>query len=147
MPVEYDEQERYLRLSDVNSVTLSLGESQSWSDGYDFVDFLVTISGDELTATSLVRSVEGSSPQGLRTLFRELATDWKGTQGDRTWESIEHDLTIEASRDPLGHLRLAFTLRENVLPDAWQVRVVVRLEAGKEMSRAAVGVERLLGAE
>jgi hypothetical protein len=147
VPVEFDDQERYLRLGDVNDILVSVGEGVHFSDGYDFVDFLVSVSGDGLAARSVVRSVEGASPQSLRAFFRELAADWKGTQGDRTWESIEHDLTIKASRDPLGHVILGFTLRESFLADAWQVRVIVCLEAGEEMAHAAVGMERVLGAE
>jgi hypothetical protein len=35
---------------------------------------------------------------GLQAFLRALADDWKGDNGDQTWESIEHDLTIDARR-------------------------------------------------
>ena len=96
-------------------------------------------------AISWVRSVEGESPMSLRAFLRALADDWKGDDGDQTWESIEHDLTIKAKRT-LGHVVLTFTFRrENYQPNAWAATAVVSVEAGEEMSRLASAVDDLLG--
>ena len=114
-------------------------------DGYDFVDFPVSIVAESLSAKTVVRSAEGPNPTSLHRFLRELADDWKGTQPDRTWDAIEHDLSIDAHRDSLGHVLLTFSLRQSYQPDAWLVKVVVRVDAGEEMVTLAREVERLLG--
>ena len=69
---------------------------------------------------ALARSVgavrRGRKSDESASVFRALADDWKGDDGDQTWESIEHDLTIKAKRT-LGHVVLTFTLRENYQPN------------------------------
>jgi hypothetical protein len=42
----------------------------------------------------------------------ELADEWNGIQPDRSWEAIEHGLSIDAHRGPLGRVLLIFSLRE-----------------------------------
>ena len=118
---------------------------QPFRDGYDFVDFPVSIVAAGLSAKTLVRSAEGASPTSLHRFLRELADDWKGAQPHRSWEAIEHGLSIDAHREPLGHVLLTFSLRESYRRDAWLVRVTVHLHAGEEMATLAREVERLLG--
>jgi hypothetical protein len=144
VPVEEDTAGSWLQLAGSNGAVVTIGKrSDSFHDGYDFVDFPLTISADGLSAMSSVRSVEGSSPMSLRRFLRALADDWRGEQGEQTWESIEHDLTIEARRRP-GYVDLGFILRESYRTDAWTVRAVVAVEAGEEMARVARVVEVLL---
>jgi poly(3-hydroxybutyrate) depolymerase len=125
-------------------VTLS-DPSNPFSDGYDFVDVLVTVEATNLTAQGWVRSVEGDSSFALHRFLAELADDWKGETPDRSWESIEHELKVRCARDGLGHVSLTFTLRGSHLFDAWTAEVTVNVEAGEEMVRFARDVSRLLG--
>ena len=135
-----------IRLTGPSRATLVIGDGvQPFRDGYDFVDFPVSIVAAGLSAKTLVRSAEGASPTSLHRFLRELADDWKGTQPHRSWEAIEHGLSIDAHREPLGHVLLTFSLRESYRRDAWLVRVTVQLDAGEEMATLAREVERLLG--
>ena len=56
--------------------------------------------------------------------FRGLASDWRGWQGERSYESLDHDLRLAAAHD--GHVQLAVRLRE-VRPDGWSATAVIRL--------------------
>lgn len=73
--------------------------------------------------------------------FRGLASDWCGWQGERTYESLDHDLRLTAGHD--GHIQLAVRLRE-VRPDGWSATAVIRLYPGEEMTRAANDIAALL---
>jgi hypothetical protein len=107
-----------------------------YKDGYPFVDFTVEIAGPGLSARSVVRSYEDE--QGLGTWFRQLAEDWRGWPAVRSWDSIEHEMTIDATCDSHGHVRLAVAVRQHPSsPDAWTAQGVFWLEAGEEMSRVA----------
>jgi hypothetical protein len=46
-----------------------------------------------------------------------LASDWRGWQGERTYESLEHDLRLTATHD--GHVHLVVQLRQTSLSDGW----------------------------
>jgi hypothetical protein len=74
--------------------------------------------------------------------FRGLAASWRGWQGERTYESLEHDLRLTATHD--GHVRLAVQLRQSTVPDGWSAAAVIRLDPGEEMTRAAEDVAALL---
>ncbi len=135
-----------IRLTGPSGVTVIIGDGVApFRDGYDFVDFRVSIVARGMRADALVRSAEGASPKSLHRFLRELAEDWKGAQPDSSWEAIEHGLSIDAHREPLGHVLLTFSLRESYRHDAWLVRVTVQLDAGEEMATLAREVERLLG--
>ena len=147
MPVEYDGDDCSLRIGNGLGTVITFGPgADPFHDGYDFVDFPVTLSSDGLSATAIVRSVEGPSPMALSVFVDDLAAEWKGLQSERTWESIEHHLAIEARSDPVGHLILTVVLRESHQVDAWSARVSVKVEPGEEMTQVAAAVRRLLRA-
>lgn len=102
-------------------------------DGSDFVDFVAELHGPGLDAVGPVRSVEGST--GLAAFVRSLAADWRGWQGIRRWDSIEHQLQLEAEHDSRGHVGLEVTLRGSWKPEAWKATIHIRLEAGEELRR------------
>ena len=147
-----------LRLRDAsNGIVISIGEGER-SHPYDpSMSFEVSIacesrsfSGvprpfDELNATVLVYdcSLDGPPFAGF---VRELAEDWQGQQGDRTWESCERELQLDARRDAGGLVRLTFTLRNLFLQsEIWSARATVPIEPGEEMNQTAQAIERLVG--
>jgi Family of unknown function (DUF6228) len=78
----------------------------------------------------------------LVAFFNGLAAGWRGWQGTRTYESLEHDLRLTATHD--GHVQLVVQLRETMVPDGWSATAVVQLDRGEEMIRAAGDVAALL---
>ena len=71
-----------------------------------------------------------------------LASDWRGWRGERTYESLEHDLRLTATHD--GHIRLVVQLRETSVPDGWSATGAVQLDPGEQMTSAAQDVAALL---
>lgn len=73
----------------------------------------------------------------LAAFFHDLADSWRGWDGEKSWHSIEHHLTITATSDPLGHCNLEFTLQHS--PNfSWTVTVDgFRIDAGEDMAATA----------
>ena len=86
----------------------------------------VTLQDSDLNAGRGVYEgyADGFGP--LADFFRDLAEHWRGWDGERTYESIEHDLRIVATHD--GHLRLKVRLWQSTDPDGWTADIRVRLD-------------------
>ncbi len=80
--------------------------------------------------------------ESLAAFFEELAGSWRGWQGERTYESIEHDLRIVATHD--GHIRLKIRLWQSTDPDGWTVETTLHLDAGEQLSQAARDIAALV---
>jgi len=91
-----------------------------------------------LDASRLVWSDYANSFDELVAFFNGLASDWRGWQGQRTYESLEHDLRLTATHD--AHVQLVAQLAT----DQWTATGVVQLDPGEEMTRAAEDVAALL---
>jgi hypothetical protein len=77
----------------------------------------------------------------LVAFFGQLAADWRGWRGERTYESLEGDLRLAATHDGMCGSRSSSDTSQ---PDGWSVTAVIRLDPGEEMSHAAEGVAALL---
>lgn len=95
-----------------------------------------------LTASLHVASHYASGFDDLVDFLRDLAADWRGWKGERTYESLEHDLQLTATHD--GHVRLVVQMSTTSEPDGWSATAVLRLEPGEEMTQAAESVAALL---
>ncbi len=78
----------------------------------------------------------------LTGFFGVLASEWRGWQGERAYESLERELRLTATHD--GHVRLAVQLRQSTVADGWLAAAVLRLDPGEEMTRVAADVTALL---
>jgi len=69
----------------------------------------------------------------LGEFFAELADHWKGWHGAIRWESVEDQAWLSATTDGLGHVSLAFELREHGRTRRADLAVsgTLQLEAGK----------------
>ena len=80
----------------------------------------------------------------LRDYFAELAADWQGWTGTRTWSAGA--LAFDAEHDALGHVRLTVEL-ERDLYDNWKASVPLYIDAGsleslaRDVSRFIKGLE------
>ncbi|MDP8971616.1 MAG: DUF6228 family protein [Actinomycetota bacterium] len=73
---------------------------------------------------------------GFDEFWRELARDWRGWEGTRSWGSLEGELELSVVSDRLGHVTLEVCLSEGS-PFQWQVHGIVSLEAGQRDCIAA----------
>lgn len=80
----------------------------------------------------------------LVAFFAESADGWRGWQGERTYESLEHDLRFTAVHD--GHVRLSINrcLQQTSTPSGWSASAVIQLNPGEELIQAAAGLAALL---
>ena len=122
----------FLRLEDTDG-RLSLRRS---SDGaLDYVYVTLQLSAlSAMTRVSLVAGVD----LPLSTFFEELAGNWRGWNGARTWAAYEGGLEFSCTHDGLGHVALAVALQQGS-GIGWLVRGEVPLEAGQleEVAHAA----------
>lgn len=80
----------------------------------------------------------------LTGFFAGLAENWRGWSGTRNYESIEHDLLLEATHTG-SHVELHFTLQDPSFHDEWCVRGKLTLDAGEELRRASEDIKDLFG--
>ena len=80
----------------------------------------------------------------LVAFFGELADGWRGWQGERTYESLEHDLRFTAVHE--GHVRLSSCLQQTSTPSGWSASAVIQLDPGEELIQAAADLAALLSA-
>lgn len=65
------------------------------------------------------------------TYFKDLAASWRGWEGQKLWENIEHQVSLSATTDPVGHISLMVTLRSPIESGFPGKAVdVIALEAG-----------------
>lgn len=78
----------------------------------------------------------------LTGFFAGLAENWRGWNGTRNYESIEHDLLLEATHTG-STVELLFTLQDPSFPDARCVRGKLTLGAGEELTRVSEDIKDL----
>jgi hypothetical protein len=72
----------------------------------------------------------------LDRFWRDLAENWRGWKGTRSWHSLEGDLHLSATSDRLGHVALEVCLEKDA-PFQWRVHGKMSLDAG-QLDRIAV---------
>jgi hypothetical protein len=81
----------------------------------------------------------------LDDFFAELAAQWRGWVGDKTWSALEGDALLAASHDGLGTVSLLAELRgepSSRAAPAWRAALVLELDAGA-LDRLARDAKRL----
>lgn len=71
-------------------------------------------------------------------LFDEIARDWMGWEGTKTWAALDDELRIEATADLTGHTMLVVTMCDSYDPANWSLMATLELEAGSlvELAKA-----------
>lgn len=95
-----------------------------------------------LDASLRVSAHYATSFDELVGFFNRLAADWRGWQGERAYESLEHELRLTAIHD--GHVRMVVQLRQSSPPDGWSAAAVIQLDPGEELTQVANDVAALL---
>lgn len=97
----------------------------------DMVEYSVRLLGDGLAAQALVLSLDAMG-SGLLGFVEQLAADFRGWEGARTWQNADHDLTVEATWTTRGYVKLRWSITPS-LHDRWTASAEVEVEAGAEM--------------
>jgi len=99
----------------------------------DFGTLIVEIRAGGLSCDGSALTLRGD---GLESFLAELAADWRGWKGTRTWDAIEGEMTIEATHRG-NRVELLFILRRDYEPDAWEVRLPLLIAPGESLSQIA----------
>ncbi|MFD6421826.1 DUF6228 family protein [Streptomyces sp. NPDC060198] len=134
-----------IRCQDNASVTVTL-RGRSSSDA-DSVRYSVELRAPGLAAR-VDEVVAWAGDNGLAAFLEELAADYRGWKGDRSWHTDDRDLTVSAVFRSGGYVGLTWTLRP--WPRAaggWGASVTTWLEAGEQMTSLAADVRAFLAEE
>jgi|GEM_PF-410385 len=71
------------------------------------------------------------SPRELAALFDDLAKSWRGWTGEKSWGSLEDEITFCCTCDKLGHIAVSARLRNHLLYPSWEASGVLEVEAGQ----------------
>ncbi|WP_372405821.1 DUF6228 family protein [Streptomyces luteireticuli] len=81
----------------------------------------------------------------LAPFLEELAADYRGWDGERTWRTDDRALAVSAVFRSGGHVGLTWTLRPwTNAAGGWDASVTTWLEAGEQMSSFAADVRHFL---
>ena len=75
----------------------------------------------------------------LADFLAELANDWRGWSGIRSWRSVVGHLSIEAQQD--GHVQLDISMLESH-PGRWSLKARLTLDAGEQVRQAAEDLQQ-----
>ena len=71
-------------------------------------EFWVELSGHGMTAR---QRVDAFMPHGgFDRMFKEMASAWRGWEGEKSWSNIDHALQLVCTHDGLGHIQIAVEL-------------------------------------
>lgn len=100
---------------------------------YEVCNFVVSIKGDQLSATSNVCDIH---PESWGKLFADIAENWQGWEGEKILESLEGHLKLTIKSNALGNIKVCVLLRNIDIGTEWLVENSVYLEAGQLTSIA-----------
>ncbi|MFE7705828.1 DUF6228 family protein [Streptomyces sp. NPDC057486] len=84
----------------------------------------------------------------LTAFLEELATDYQGWDGERSWQTNDRDLTVSAAFRSGGYVGLTWALRPwTQAAGGWGASVTTWLEAGEQMTSLAADVRAFLAEE
>ncbi len=78
----------------------------------------------------------------LVSLFMEMAENWIGWEGAKTWAAIEADFSLSCTSDKLGHIILEVELVKRDAPELWSAKFNVDVEAG-QLAKIATEMKEL----
>jgi hypothetical protein len=118
----------------MDALTLSDGEfgvtfCQPMRDKDGWLDsFVVHIEEPGLNA--MARVINSEFIQGPEVLFSDMAQNWRGWSGEKTWHALNGELILAATTDSLGHITIRVQLQPTAGPESWRVVAHAYAEAG-----------------
>jgi hypothetical protein len=116
--------------------TLALSEPRRGESG-DLWWITATIETTGLHASARVEAHYAYAFDDLVAFLDDLANNWRGWKGPKSYDSLEHDLGLVARHDGVGHVALAVTLRGPHPPYTWTVNAEIVTDPGEQMLQAA----------
>lgn len=70
----------------------------------------------------------GTTPADI---FEQIANEWKGWEGDKTWGSLEGEFDLSATSDSTGHISLVATVYSGTFPPSSKMVSEFIIESGQ----------------
>lgn len=112
-----------------------------WLDGGGIRDVGVDLAVGRLSAHAVIHSEYDDGFGGLLRFFAGMAHDWRGWDGHRSYESVDHDLRIVATHTG-SHVVLDVVVRS--LDEEWSASAALTVEPGEELTAIARDLRSLL---
>ena len=104
--------------------------------------FCVKIARGDLSAeTNVWAAYQGADPS---TWLEDISRHWKGWEGERIWESLEHELSLTAKHERFGHIHVRVRMQSGFTERDWRVDAFLLLYAG-ELESLAKQAPRFFG--
>lgn len=101
-------------------------EGLSRPDGKEY--FRVAIRSQHLSSLTDVYAFDPFDSNLMR-FFEDLAENWKGFDGEKSWSSLEGEFSLSCMSDSLGHFALEVTIRN--IEDTRYARKTIYIESGQ----------------
>ena len=100
----------------------------------DEVEFEVSVRTPWFTGRAPASTYFNGSPGSM---FDAMAREWRGWQGQKSWQDLEASVSLIGESDSTGHVRLTVELKAHYED---RLRVVLEYEAGQleDMAHAVV---------
>ena len=125
---------------EANNACIELSEPEGLSKPDGSESYRVTLGENEFEVSGRVYSFDPHD-KGLPKFFAELAEQWKGWDGLKTWSSLEGEFNLECKHDRIGHVTTTATLHSNPYGHGWTGQIRFDLAAG-QLKDIAAGLER-----
>ena len=89
---------------------------------------LVSFSGRELQVATRVYVPDFHGMETMVEVFKAMAENWKGWDGEMRWASLEGEFGLVATSSTLGHVTLQLSFREHSGPNHWSADIKLTLE-------------------
>ena len=109
--------------SSVDGSTLAFTKTSSSEDG---IDFNVAVRTRFFSGIASGSTYHNGSPS---LLFAEMAKEWRGWKGTKSWSDLDRRVTFEAECDSLGHIQLVVELVGQDYDS--KLRVLLSFESGQ----------------
>jgi len=134
--IKADEGRAWLELT-----RLAAAQGGGWEDS---VTAALVHEGLEAHAEVYIPPGPGHGLDGLDSLFVAMADQWRGWAGEKSWGSLEGELSVSCTHDGLGHVKMAVELQPDLLGESWMARAVFVVWAGS-LERIARSLSEFAG--
>ena len=91
--------------------------------------YCVTLTAPTMSATIKVDNAPyGTPPTGL---FEQMANEWQGWKGEKSWGSLEGEFDLKATSDSTGHITLVASLYSGSFPPCSKMVSEFEIESGQ----------------
>uniref|UniRef100_A0AAU2K0H0 DUF6228 family protein n=1 Tax=Streptomyces sp. NBC_00049 TaxID=2903617 RepID=A0AAU2K0H0_9ACTN len=141
---DFDERP-YVTIRCQDDLSVGVGFRDRYSSDDHCVHYSVEVQAPGLSARLDEAVAWAGSTSDLAPFLEKLAGDFTGWEGERCWETDDHDLAVSAVFRPGGYVGLTWTLRPwRKAAGGWSASVTTHLEAGEQMASFAADVRHFL---